>query len=53
MAVFPTNTNYSAGVGIMLAHRLRRWPNITPTSAGTSNKEHVMLAQCHCLMPAK
>ena len=27
---FPANTKRSANVGLMLAHRLRRWPNIKP-----------------------
>ena len=30
---YPANTRHSVNVGIMLAHRLRRWPNIITTSA--------------------
>ena len=28
---YPANTSRSHNVGSMLAHRLRRWPNIEPT----------------------
>ena len=27
----PANTTHWNNVGLMLAHRLRRWPNIKPT----------------------
>ena len=30
----PANTRYWTNVGLMLAHRLRRWPNSKPTLAG-------------------
>ena len=30
----PASTKRSANAGTMLAHRLRRWPNIVPTLAG-------------------
>ena len=29
----PANTMLSANVGVMLGHRLRRWPNINPLLA--------------------
>ena len=31
IAYIPANTRRSPNVGLLLAHRLRRWPNINPT----------------------
>ena len=31
IALFPASTTHGSNVGPMLAHRLRRWPNIGPT----------------------
>ena len=33
ISVIPPNTSHSAGVVLMLVHRLRRWPSIKTTPA--------------------
>ena len=29
--IYPANTRHQTNAGLLLAHRLRRWPNIKPT----------------------
>ena len=41
----PANSKRSANVGTMLAHRLRRWPNIVPVLAERSSPLSTKLRQ--------
>ena len=43
------NTRNSCNVGLMLAHRLRRWPNIRPTLGGHVFSLSVTPPSCYVL----